>query len=81
MVQLVYRIVRHDGGWAYLAGETYSETFPTRDLARKAASLAVAEQRAPEPATASEIVYEDTAGRWHEEHSDGNDRPDSKVVG
>ena len=27
-----------------------------------------------------EIQYEDEHGRWHTEHSDGNDRPDVDVV-
>ena len=37
MVQITYRIVEHDGGWAYQSGGTYSETYPTHDSARAAA--------------------------------------------
>lgn len=33
MTKVVYKIVEHDGGWAYQVGSTYSETFPSRDAA------------------------------------------------
>jgi hypothetical protein len=47
MSTLAYKVVKHDGGWAYEANGTYSEPFPTRDLARKAAKLAASEQATP----------------------------------
>jgi len=47
MSKITYRVVKHDGGWAYEANGTYSEPFPTRELARKAAKLAASEQTAP----------------------------------
>lgn len=31
MVQITYRIVEHDGGWAYQLGGTFSETYPDHD--------------------------------------------------
>ena len=34
MVQITYRIVEHDGGWAYQLNGTYSETYPDHDSAR-----------------------------------------------
>ena len=34
MVQITYRIVEHDGGWAYRLGDTFSETYPDHDSAR-----------------------------------------------
>ena len=37
MSHVTYHIVQHDGGWAYRADGTYSETFPSHDAARKAA--------------------------------------------
>jgi len=79
MAQVTYRIVEHDGGWAYKLGDTYSETFASRDAARGAAQAAAREQRVPdENAT---IEYEDTSGNWITERADGHDRPDTDVEG
>ena len=47
MDKVIYRVVKHDGGWAYEANGTYSEPFRTREAARKAAKLAACEQRVP----------------------------------
>lgn len=41
-----YRIVEHDGGWAYLLGDVYSETFSSEDAALEAARQAAAKQEA-----------------------------------
>ena len=41
-----YKIVEHDGGWAYRVDGVFSETFPSHDAARAAAERAAAEQRA-----------------------------------
>lgn len=77
MSKVVYKIVEHDGGWAYRVGSTYSETFPTQEDAVKAAERAAAEQQI---AGASDgIEYEDSSGKWHEELSDGRDRPQTEV--
>jgi hypothetical protein len=38
MSTIRYKVVKHDGGWAYEAYGTYSEPFATRDSARKAAN-------------------------------------------
>lgn len=43
MAKITYQIVQHDGAWAYRVDETFSETFPTHDQARKAAELAARE--------------------------------------
>ena len=43
MTEVIYKIVQHDGGWAYQVGETYSETFQTHDAALGAARRAAAE--------------------------------------
>ena len=79
MSHVVYRIVRHGEGWAYRVGETVSETFPNHDAARKAA-LDVAHEHA-RPGTTVGIAFEDSAGHWHEELSNGDDRPNTSVLG
>ena len=79
MQTMTYQVIQHDGAWAYRAGETISETFPTHDAARQAAERAAAEQvLVGEP---TEIDYEDPAGRWHQELSPGDDRPIIEVKG
>ena len=79
MSKIVYRIVRHDGGWAYQANGTFSEPFQTHEQARKAAKLAAREQSAPGETAA--IEYEDENGRWHHELAEGDDRPKTSVKG
>ncbi|MBS0418626.1 MAG: DUF2188 domain-containing protein [Proteobacteria bacterium] len=79
MAKITYEIVKHDGGWAYRANGTYSESFATHDAARKAAERAAREQL--EPGETTTISYEDDRGRWHDEVSKGNDRPDVDVKG
>jgi len=79
MNKVTYEIVEHDGGWAYRVGDVFSEPFPTHDLARQAAERAAREQRVPGATT--EISYEDSKGRWHDEKSPGSDRPDTDVKG
>src|SRR5712691_5103150 len=37
MTKVTYDIVEHDGGWAYRVDGVFSETFPSHDLARRAA--------------------------------------------
>lgn len=77
MAKLVYEIVQHDGGWAYKVGDTFSETFPTREHALQAAETAAAEQRVS--GSTDGIQYEDAEGRWHDELAKGDDRPDTEV--
>ena len=79
MSHLTYQIVEHDGGWAYRVDGVYSETFPSRDAARKAATRAAGEQRVSGDTTG--IVFEDAEGRWHEEVDPGDDRPETDVEG
>jgi len=79
MAKIIYEIVEHDGGWAYRADGVYSETFPSHDLARKAAERAAQEQAVAGETTA--ISYEDRDGRWHDELSRGDDRPETEVEG
>lgn len=79
MTKVVYEIVEHDGGWAYRVGDVFSETYPSHDLARRAAEQAAREQRAPGETTP--IQYEDAQGRWHVERAAGDDRPETDVQG
>ncbi len=78
MTDIKYKIVEHDGGWAYMVDGSFSETFPSHDAALAAAQTAAGEQQ-----TAGEtdgIVYQDAKGGVHEELADGRDRPKTSVV-
>ena len=44
-MKVIYRVVEHDGGWAYKVGDVFSETFPSHDAALAAARRAAGEQR------------------------------------
>ena len=79
MTKVVYEVVEHDGGWAYRVDGVYSETFPSHDTARQAAERAAKEQAVPGDTTG--IEYEDKDGRWHDELSEGDDRPQTDVEG
>lgn len=79
MATVTYRIVEHDGGWAYKLGESFSETFTTHDVAREAAQRAAREQRVPDDTAM--IEYEDKSGEWITERADGQDRPETTVEG
>jgi hypothetical protein len=79
MTKIIYEIVEHDGGWAYRVDGVYSETFPSHDLARRAAERAAHEQVVP--GVTAGISYEDKAGRWHDEVARGDDRPETEVKG
>jgi hypothetical protein len=76
---MTYQVIKHDGGWAYAVNGTYSESFPTREAARRAAKLAASEQT--DPGEATQISYEDEKGRWHNELDSGTDRPRTTVEG
>lgn len=73
MARVVYTIVQHGEGWAYRVDKTFSETFPSYDLARKAALDAASEHQ--QSGSTVGISFEDSSGQWHEELSDGHDRP------
>jgi hypothetical protein len=79
MARIIYEVVEHDGGWAYRVDGVFSETFPSHDMARRAAERAAREQAVPGATTG--ISYEDKDGRWHDEVSRGDDRPDPEVQG
>ena len=77
MATITYEIVEHDGGWAYKAQGIFSEPFPSHDAACRAAERAAREQRVRGDSTS--ISYEDKGGRWHDEGSLGNDRPETSA--
>ncbi len=79
MSQVTYKIVEHDGGWAYSFDGVFSETYPNHDAARRAAETAAAEQGVG--GETAGIVYEDAKGQWHKEIADGGDRPATSVEG
>lgn len=73
-----YKIVEHDGGWAYKLGDVFSETFPTQEAAHKAAEIAAARQQVGGETT--DISYQDASGAWRDEHVDRGERPETEVV-
>ena len=77
MTHVIYKVVRHDDGWAYTVDGTFSERFPSHRAALAAARRAAAEQRVPGRTEA--IEYEDENGKWHSETARGGDRPDPEV--
>lgn len=79
MVHVVYEIVEHDGGWAYKVNGVFSETFRSHDEAKGAASAAAGEQQVAGKTTG--IRYQSRDGGWHDEVSDGADRPETEVKG
>ena len=78
MAHVHYRVIAHDGGWAYTLDGAFSEPYATRDLALRAAQVAAVEQGAPGDTT--QIEYQDESGAWHTELSDGGDRPEADVI-
>lgn len=78
MTKIVYEIIPHDGGWAFKLGDTISQSFLTHDAAYNAAKRVAMEQRRPGETVG--ISWEDERGRWHDELSSGDDRPDVDIV-
>src|ERR1700676_5085333 len=77
MSHVTYKIVEHDGGWAYTVNGVFSEAFATHATALAAAKRAAAEQRVP--GRTEEIQYEAADGTWHTETAAGNDRPETDI--
>ena len=77
MSHVTYKIVEHDGGWAYKVDGVFSEPFPSHAAALAAARAAAEEQRVPGH---SEVIqWEDASGKWHTETASGSDRPETDV--
>jgi len=79
MRSITYKVLRHDGGWAYRVNGACSETFPTREKARKAARRAAWEQAAS--AESSLIDYEDGQRPRYHELSAAGERPKTPAEG
>jgi len=77
MAKLVYRIVKHEDGWAYKVRGTFSETFASHDAALAAARIAAGEQKVPGETVG--IQYETADGVWREELDPGTDRPQTAI--
>ncbi|MEA2928322.1 MAG: hypothetical protein QOG38_750 [Hyphomicrobiales bacterium] len=77
MSHVTYKIVQHDGGWAYTVDGVFSEAYPTHEGALAAAKAAAAEQRVP--GHTETIEWEDANGKWHTETASGSDRPETEV--
>ncbi|WP_062228855.1 DUF2188 domain-containing protein [Aureimonas frigidaquae] len=77
MSEIHYRIVEHDGGWAYKVDDVYSETFATHDDALAAARDAAARQELG--GETEGIVFQTADGKWHREVARGDDRPHADV--
>jgi hypothetical protein len=77
MSHVTYKIVQHDGGWAYTVDGVFSEAFATHAAALAAAKRAAAEQRVPGRTEA--IEYETADGKWHTETAAGSDRPETDI--
>jgi hypothetical protein len=77
MSHVTYKIVEHDGGWAYTVNGVFSESFTTHAAALAAAKRAATEQRVPGRTEA--IMYETPDGKWHTEMASGSDRPETDV--
>ena len=78
MPKLHYKVVKHDGGWAYRLNDVFSEPFPSMASALAAARRVAAEQHVP--GDTRWIEYQDATGAWRTELSRGDDRPDADVV-
>jgi hypothetical protein len=79
--KIVYKVVRHDGGWTYEVSGTFAETYRTREAARLAARVAATEQSSRSPEESASIEYEDEKGNWHRELAEADDRLETVVKG
>jgi len=77
MAHFHYKVVRHDGGWAYTLDGVFSEPFRSHDAALAAARRVVREQHTPGESTT--IEYQGQDGRWRQERAEAGDRPDVDV--
>jgi hypothetical protein len=78
MSEVIYQIVRHEGGWAYKSDDVFSETFPSHEEAVKAAARVAEEQT--RAGDTIEIEYQDKNLEWQIEYAGSHDRPTTKVV-
>ena len=55
MAKIHYKVVEHDGGWAYKLGDVFSEAFPDRATALAAAKRVLRSSMFPEARLTSSI--------------------------
>lgn len=79
MTIIHYKVVQHDGGWAYKLGDVFSEPFASHAAALKAAHRVAREQHVPGETRV--IQYQDEKGAWLTETARGDDRPEADVEG
>ncbi len=60
MPKIHYKVIQHDGGWAYTLNGVFSEPFRDKATALAAARRVAAEQRVPGDTT--QIEFQDSAG-------------------
>lgn len=77
MSHVTYRIVEHDGGWAYTSDGVFSETYASHDAALGATQAVARETRVADET--GMIEYQDAAGNWVTERADGHDRPEVDI--
>jgi len=78
MKKLYYRVVQHDGGWAYKLDDVFSEPFATHKAALNAAHRVAREQHVPGETVT--IEYQNQSGEWITERAQSTDRPDADVI-
>ena len=79
MPRIHYKVVPHDGGWAYTLNGVFSEPYGTHAAALAAARQVAREQHTPGKTTY--IEFQGADGTWHVETAAGDDRPEVDVAG
>jgi hypothetical protein len=74
MNKIIYKVIKHDGAWAYQANGILSQQFQTREAARNAARLAAAAYANGQAAAAQAAATvstprssEDHRGQWSDD--------------
>lgn len=62
MIKITFKIVKHDDGWVYEANGAHSQSFRTREAARKGARLAASAASATTP-----LPREGKDGEWYDD--------------
>jgi hypothetical protein len=74
---ITYHVVPHEDGWAYRLDDVFSETFPTHDVALRAARSAAERHEASDEDRL--ISYQTADSSWHDEVAAGGDRPETEI--
>lgn len=77
-MNIAYHVASHDGGYAYRLDGVWSETFADHATALSAARQIARRQQVGGRDT--RITYQTPDGQWHDEVSNGGDRPEVDVV-